>query len=215
MAIDRSKLGAIIAGRARALCSPEGDRKINEYKSGGNNINNTPIEYSRSNDDNDDFFGLSEYGMSYGGDNSNFSTTNGQVNDIDYDEQSVAMSKLPDAIKESLLHQKIDMTGVSGVSVIDSLGIKTPKKPIRENKSQPQVQPQPQQYMSAPSNIDYSIIKAIVNECLNEYFSKNMLNESTSLKTIALQNGNISLVDNKGNIFKAKLEKIGNKNDKK
>ena len=215
MAIDRSKLGAIIAGRVRALCSPEGDRKINEYKSGGNNINNTPIEYSRSKEDNDDFFGLSEFGMSYGEDNSNFSTTNGQINDIDYDEQSVAMSKLPDAIKESLLHQKIDMTGVGGVSVIDSLGIKTPKKPIRENKSQPQVQSQPQQYISTPSNIDYSIIKAIVNECLNEYFSKNMLNESTSLKTIALQNGNISLVDNKGNIFKAKLEKIGNKNDKK
>ena len=41
------------------------------------------------------------------------------------------------------------------------------------------------------------------------------LNESASLQTIGLQNGNISLVDNKGNIYKAKLEKIGNKNDKK
>ena len=49
-----------------------------------------------------------------------------------------------------------------------------------------------------------------------EYFdNKQPLNESASLQTIGLQNGNISLVDNKGNIYKAKLEKIGNKNDKR
>ena len=57
--------------------------------------------------------------------------------------------------------------------------------------------------------------KNLVNECLNEYFSKQSLNESTSLQTIGLSNGTISLVDNKGNIFKAKLEKIGNTNEKK
>jgi hypothetical protein len=65
------------------------------------------------------------------------------------------------------------------------------------------------------SNVDYSIIKAIVNECLREYFNnKQSINESTTLQTIGLQNGNISLVDNKGNVYKAKLVKIGNTNEK-
>ena len=49
----------------------------------------------------------------------------------------------------------------------------------------------------------------------NEYFKKQPLNESASLQTIGLSNGVISLVDNKGNVFKAKLEKIGNTNEKK
>ena len=69
-------------------------------------------------------------------------------------------------------------------------------------------------FLIIASTIDYNIIKAIVNECLNEYFSKQPLNESATLKTIGLSNGNISIVDNKGNVYKAKLEKIGNKNEK-
>ena len=102
----------------------------------------------------------------------------------------------------------IDTSSLSQTSVLDSLGIKPevtkPKTVMRENVS----------YTQPQSSIDYSIIKAIVNECLNEYFNKQQLNESSSLKTIGLKEGVISLVDNKGNVFKAKLEKIGNKNDK-
>jgi hypothetical protein len=81
------------------------------------------------------------------------------------------------------------------------------KRQIQEN-----VQTAP---ISNTGGVDYSIIKAIVNECLKEHFSKQTLNESTSLQTIGISNGTISLVDSKGNVFKAKLEKIGNTNDKK
>lgn len=57
--------------------------------------------------------------------------------------------------------------------------------------------------------VDYSIIKAIVNECLNEYF-KRPLNESAgTLSGIGLKEGKIKLVDNKGNIFSANLEYQG------
>lgn len=59
-------------------------------------------------------------------------------------------------------------------------------------------------------SVDYSIIKAIINECLNE-----RLQDSGTLTSIGLKAGKITLVDNKGNVYQAKLEKIGNKNDKK
>lgn len=64
---------------------------------------------------------------------------------------------------------------------------------------------------SGSASIDYSIIRAIVNECLNE----RMKNETPTLTNIGLKSGIITLVDNKGNVYRAKLEKIGNKNEKK
>ena len=75
-------------------------------------------------------------------------------------------------------------------------------------KQQPQQVVRENIYAPNNTNIDYSIIKAIVNECLKEHLGQQTLNESATLKTIALKEGTISLVDNKGNIFKAKLEKI-------
>lgn len=63
------------------------------------------------------------------------------------------------------------------------------------------------------ASVDYALIKAIVSECLQEQ-QRNVLNEN-ALKTINIKAGVISLVDNSGNIFRAKLERVGNKNDKK
>jgi hypothetical protein len=123
---------------------------------------------------------------------------------------------MPDIIKQSMLNERIDVTGTGGISVLDSMDIQIPtpnRKQINETNPQRNIQtalPQP-----VNPGIDYTIIKAIVNECLNEYFSKQSLNESVNVKTIGLKDGYISLVDNKGNIFRAKLEKVGNKNDKK
>ena len=132
--------------------------------------------------------------------------------DMRYNETTASKSKLPDHIKQSMLNERIDVSAIGGGSVLDSLGIKeTPKQPKRKERVVENVQPQ---YIPS-AGVDYTIIKAIVNECLNEYFSRQSLNESTSLQTIGLSNGTISLVDNKGNVFKAKLEKIGNTNDKK
>ena len=44
---------------------------------------------------------------------------------------------------------------------------------------------------------------------------KGLLNEGTTIKGIGLSNGKIKLVDNKGNVFSAKLEYQGNTKDKK
>lgn len=67
--------------------------------------------------------------------------------------------------------------------------------------------------VAQPIGIDYAMIKEIVAECLREQ-QQEMLNEN-ALKAINIKAGVISLIDNSGNIFRAKLEKVGNKNDKK
>lgn len=192
MAVSKAKLASIIEN-ARALCNPQGDRIINSYKR--NDILNDPDPASYN--DNWDSLYISEPRNNINEDN------------LSYNDSDVERSNLPQHIKESLIKDKIPVIG--NTSVLDSIGVKQQKKVIKEDMT-----PQRNISNTNSNNIDYSIIKAIFNECLREYFdNKQPLNESASLQTIGLQNGNISLVDNKGNIYKAKLEKIGNKNDKK
>lgn len=131
-----------------------------------------------------------------------------ESNDMGISYDKAVNSKMPEFIKNSMLNERIEMPG-SSVSILDELNVPAYTKPmtnvnvLKENTTQ------------VNSNVDYSIIKAIVNECLREYFNnKQSINESTTLQTIGLQNGNISLVDNKGNVYKAKLVKIGNTNEK-
>ena len=194
MAIDKNKLASIIQGKAKALCNPMRDNdKPNKINGGYQNYNTTY--------DFEDPYLTESYSSK-------------STQDISFTTENLQNSKLPQFIKESMATQHIDMTNTGGLSVLDSMGIKPEKKPINrqvvnENVTNPSI-------MQVSNGIDYTIIKAIVNECLKEYFdNKQTLNESASLQTIGLQNGNISLVDNKGNIYKAKLEKIGNKNDKR
>ena len=188
MGINKEKLASIISGRARALCSVNGDKLVSEKISNKNTTNYDPDPSS--------FTDYEQYDKLYLSESSNYS------NELEYNNDNIQNSNLPQHIKESLAKQKISLSN-DGLSVLDELGIKPQQKQIKETKLAP-IQSNPQ--------IDYTIIKAIVNECLKEYFDKKPLNESANLQTIGLQNGNISLVDNKGNIYKAKLEKIGNKN---
>ena len=207
MAVDRKKLEAIIGGRARAMCSPEYDRKLNEFAgrtntAGGAAYDPNPSYYDYDADKFDAMYSATfERGL------------NETMGDLSYTNESVANSNLPEHIKQSLMTERIDVTGSGGLSVLDNMNIPqaTPRKQVTERRAPAASVALPQTSQS----IDYSIIKAIFNECLNEHFSKQMLSESTSLQTIALKEGTISLVDNKGNVYKAKLEKIGNKNDKK
>lgn len=197
MANKREKLAAILNGKARELCNP--NSAAMKMKTQNQNINN---DYYSDSDDWDKMY-LSE--ASY-----NQPSSKEQKNiDIQYGTDNINESNLPPHIKESFAKQKIDMNSTGGFSVLDSLGVKPQERIIQE-------QPLPQQKTyNTNAMIDYSIVKAIINECLKDFFNKQPLNESAPLQTISLQNGNISLVDNKGNIYKAKLEKIGNKNDKK
>lgn len=205
MAIDKEKLASIISGKARAMCTPDYDRKITEVTNirHGRPTNNTQYY----DPDPASFNDYQEYDKMYLTESEEYS----EANDMNYSYSDIQNSKLPDAIKESFAKQRIDVTGAGGLSVLDGMNVKTNK---RQNPQQQVIREQVIPASNNVSGVDYSIIKAIVNECLKEHFEKQTLNESTSLKTIALKEGTISLVDNKGNVYKAKLEKIGNKNDK-
>lgn len=202
MAISKEQLASIISGRAAQLCSPEGSRLIESHtgKQGVRSDFNNP-DPSAYDDD------------AYAFDSMYLSTLDeGEERDIQYSNATANNSKMPDHIKKSMLENRIDTSSLGQTSVLDGLNIK-PQKKIQQRR-QP-IQEQTVSVSSAPqASVDYSIIKAIVNECLNEYFKKQPLNESATLKTIGIDKGVISLVDSSGNVFKAKLEKIGNTNDK-
>lgn len=198
MAISKEQLASIISGRAKHLCNTEGDRLISEYTINSKGKNPDPSNYDYDTDTFDRMY-LSTL------------DEDRESMDINYSTSTAANSKMPEHIKKSMLEQRIDTSVLGQTSVLDTLGVKVPSKKQRIS----QVTEQVAQVSPVTAGIDYSIIKAIVNECLKEYFSKQQLNESASLQTIGISNGTISLVDNKGNIFKAKLEKIGNTNEKK
>jgi hypothetical protein len=200
MGISKEQLASIITGRAKNLCNPEGDRLVEGYTQGGNRGGYDP-DPSSFNDDADRFdrMYLSSYDEPESVIRENYSQSYAASN-----------SRMPEDIKRSMMEHHIDTSKLSNNSVLDTMGI----RPTTERKNKPQLRENVQQTTQG-GGIDYSIIKAIVNECLNEHFGKQALNESTSLQSIGLSNGTISLVDNKGNVFKAKLEKIGNTNDKK
>lgn len=129
-----------------------------------------------------------------------------------FNESTVKKSRMPDIIKESFASNPLDQS----VSITDQLGINVKRPNNAPTVSRKQaITENYQQAYGASQNVDYSIIKAIVKECLNEYFSKQPINEGNTLQQIGLSEGKIKLVDNKGNVFASKLSYIGNINDKK
>jgi hypothetical protein len=113
-------------------------------------------------------------------------------------------SRMPDAIKKSMMQEQIDVSALQTEgSVLDSIGIKGQQRraqraPINEN-----------QRGNSGAGVNYSLIKQIINECLDERLGDN------TLKTIQVGDGKIRLVDNQGRIFIANLEYKGNVSDKK
>ena len=207
MPVSKEQLGAIIASKAAALCRPELDNsrargRVNEsYGAGGP----SPDAYDGDADAWDRMysdFADEDYAPS---------------SDIQYNEMTAARSSMPAAIKESMMKNKIDTSALGNTTVLDSLGVKgkpmtapTQRRQVVAEQAMPYAPPTAQ----AGGNVDYSIIKAIVNECLKEYFGKNPINEGT-IKTIGLKGGKISLAANKGNINQADLKKVGNAKDNK
>ena len=133
---------------------------------------------------------------------------------------TASKSKVPDFIKQSMMNEVIDNTALSA-NPLDRIDLSQIEKTPAQMPKPRQVVTEQQvaQPIAVPSGVDYTIIKAIINECLDaklkEYgISKEMLTENT-LKTIHLKGGNIKLVDNSGNVYSAQLEKRGNINDRK
>lgn len=138
---------------------------------------------------------------------------------------TVRNTKLPNEIFESMTKNYIDTKPLSngmpelGGSILDGLNIQKqqPKKRINE-VAQPTIQ-------QVNQNIDYSLIKTIVEDCVKKYSSalkKSILNESKEInenKNGTLQAMKIgdkfSFIDNEGNLYEAKLTFIKNINTNK
>lgn len=204
MAFSKEDLAQIISGKARELCTPEALQQRSVHNiSGGNRLNEDYNEGYGDENYHDPFVNDSSYEITPSMNNSK---------DMQISAKRVAESKLPDTIKKMMIENPIDVSGLDPhKSVLSGLNIQSPK---RQENIKETYQPQ----MNINNGVDYSLIKVIIEECIDrkmkEYVSKQSLNENT-LKTIGLSEGKIKLVDNKGNVFISKLEYQGNINDKK
>lgn len=123
-------------------------------------------------------------------------------------------SKLPPAILATLKRNQ-GLTEQAAIAQGQTSGIEQLAAKVR--KSQPVVEQKATPTMIMPSGVDYTALKAIIKECLDDKFKEmeqKNLNEF-AIRTIALKEGKIRLVDNKGNIYSAVLERTGNVNDRK
>ena len=206
MPISKEQLGNIIKGKAAALCRPEFDNS--------RAVSRAPIDEGFGGPDPSAYDGDAAKWDAMFSDYANEDYTPSR--DIQYGEVGAARSQMPAAIKESMMKKKIDVDALGNTSVLSSLGIKG--KPLTA-PSQPQQRQQvteQRQYQApvAGGGVDYSIIKAIVSECIKEYFNSQPINENT-IRTIGLGKGSIKIVDTSGNVFEGKLKKVGNVDDVK
>ena len=201
MALTPEQLAKIL-NKSKDLCSAQGDRLV-EQKASGKAPNNNffdvdPNSYS----DEWDNFSLSET-----------TTPASTYKAPTYNDSAFENSHMPNTILESIKQNPIDVNGSPSLDAAFSMVQQKPKQSITETTRQ-NTTVSTQQY-NTNAQIDYSIIKAIVKECISEYFSNKPLNENTTLRQIGLSEGKIKLVDNKGDIFSAKLEYDGNLKDRK
>ena len=197
---------------AQKLCSPDMDKKMNKIAKANSGVPSMgddvdPSQYDGDADNWDRMF-LSDAAIAPGSakPKSNAAPVITQ--------HSASKSRVPDFIKKSMISENIDTSALSG-NPLDALDLSQLQQ-VKESKMVENTVPvQP----AAPVSIDYPLIRAIINECIDNKFkelglTKESLNEST-LKTIHLKGGNIKLVDNSGNVYAAQLEKKGNINDRK
>lgn len=135
-------------------------------------------------------------------------------------------SKLPSAIMESFKQKNIDTSllgvNVGQASVLDAMGISEKPvmteqvhKPITENIKSPQT--------SVSSNVDYSLVKTIVEDCMKRYMTslkksiiaenKSLMNEDNTLQAMKIGN-KFTFIGKNGDLYEATLKKIGNINNK-
>lgn len=189
--------------KARQLCSPEGERMMDTMKGKGG------ISSTYFNDDNDNYINESQMRER----NPNYNN-GGQ--------RKLSDLNIPDVVKESFANQTIDVSSLADPAtknmrafddIIEAFtkDVETTKQPLREETiyTSQQTQYNPNTFNGG---IDYNLIRQIVEECIDRKFKT--LNES-SLKSIKLKEGKITLAANNGNVFSANLEYKGNLNDKK
>lgn len=136
-------------------------------------------------------------------------------------------SKLPKEIVESFKTQPINTSllsgGMNGGSVLDTINSLSGNQLMKEENNPPRTQIVEQQTtVPTNSNIDYSMIKMIVEDCMRKYTSslkKSILSEQKESNNNTLQalkiGDKFSFVTNNGDLYEAKLTFVKNIKNKK
>jgi hypothetical protein len=187
--------------KAKALCSPEGEKKINSMKGAGG-VSATYFNESSSY--------INE---------SQMMERNPEFNNNGNKQRTLSELKIPDIIKESFANQTIDVSALADPATKSFRAFDDIVEQFtKENEQQKQTIKEETLYDTQLQTnygngvIDYNIIRKIIEECIDRKF--NSINEH-SLKSIKLKEGKITLAANNGNVFSANLEYKGNLNDKK
>ena len=219
MPLSEDVLRKLITPNARALSSPQGDKIIDEGPVGGM-------------DDFDDSMYLAEtYNEpvdvpSRGGYLSEDTAARARAmtdySSNDFNPSRVKSTKMNSAILEDLVKHPIDTAALNTMKIESAGNGDAATNNARLNKMLSGAKMVEQKLGDAPQRrqvneqthggggpIDYALRKAIINEAV-----ETKLNDVGTLKAIALTAGKIKLVDNKGNVFTAKLEYQGNIKDK-
>lgn len=194
-----------ILGNAQRLCNPKMNEAMDKMHPKASMNPNRDVDPSAFDDEADkwDAMFLGEAAMS---------STRQAQQPMQQAPAGKNKTRMPSFIKESMETNPIDTRALSD-NPLDRMDLSN----LMRETSQVQTTAPVQTQATMPAGIDYSIIRAIINECLDTKLAelkKQPMNESATLKTIGLKEGKIRIVDNKGNIFAAKLEREGNINDK-
>ena len=181
-----------ILGRARRLCNTQGDKLVTAHSDQSNFTRQLDESYNVPSVE--DFDDADKWDSLYSSES----------------EQAYKKSNLPENIKKSLMENPINTN--TAASVLDEMDIPRERKTVAAQKREAINEGRVAPNAYAGGGIDYALIKTIVSECVREALAQQPLNEG-ALSKVYLKNGTISLVDNKGNVFQAKLEKIGNTNN--
>ena len=181
-----------IIGKARQLCNPQADKMMDGMRG--------TMSEGRMMD-----VPLDKPDYSYGGfDDEMLVEGGGQTQIPMYNPTGPNHTRMPKQIIEEMRNNPIMES--SELPQLDKLADKYAKMNVSRNQVQPS--------QSNVGGIDYSVLRAIINECidtkLKEYLGggRQSLNENT-LTGIKLSDGKIKLVDNSGRVFSAKMEYNG------
>lgn len=162
---------------------------------------------------------------SYSDEWDNFSLATSQVNEqyatqeamqpLSYTDDAVMNSRFPDAIKKSLMEQRITVPQTQETININNMTKMALQQRQGGQQMMAETTSQPMPQVNNNSGIDYNYLKYIISDCIKEYFQNNPIDAGGNLKQITLNKGVIKLIDSKGNIFSAQLEHKGNIADKK
>lgn len=230
-ALSEDVLRKLITPNAKALSSPKGDKIIDEGRTGNLDEFDDSMFLAETYEEPMDVPSnggyLSESAAAKARAMTDYSSN-------DFNPERVKNSKMLSAIKEEMIKNPIDTAALNAQMLESAAGgnpanndrlmkMVSAAKKVDARASELDGKGMPKRQMNEQVNfgggIDYSLIKTIVNECietkLNEITQKGLLTEAATIKGIGLSNGKIKIVDNKGNVYSAKLEYQGNTKDKK